>query len=297
MRIFEWDMGTESTFFEPLSGDLSGQVFQPERLYASESGFSEIWRMRREGRFRVYKVLKPAFRGSSAHESLLRKEFELGYGLDHPGICRVLDWKVLPELGAAIEMEWVDGSTLAELAAQGPLPANEVRRLFEEICDALDYIHRRQLVHRDLKPENVMVTHDGAHVKLLDFGLADADGWYLHKQAAGTPGYAAPEVLAGRLADARSDIYSLGVMLAELGGKPFSRIAVRCTRTLPQQRYQQAGQVRRALGRKPFRGGWTVAAGLVLLVILSWLLYAGSAARRADRIFRDATEMLENALK
>lgn len=290
-------MGTESTFFEPLSAELPAQDIRPECLYVSEEGFSEIWRVRREGRFRVYKVLKPAFRGNPAHESLLRKEFELCYGLEHPHICRILDWKVLPELGSAIEMEWVDGCTLAELAAKGPLPPDEVRALFGEICEALAYIHRRQLVHRDLKPENVMVTHDGGHVKLLDFGLADTNGWYLYKQAAGTPRYAAPEVLAGRAADARSDIYSLGVMLADVGGKPFLRISARCTRTLPSQRYQQVGDVQCALSRRPFRlAGWAVA-GLLLGAALWWMLASGSAARRADRIFREATEMLEQVLE
>lgn len=291
-------MGAESTFYQQPDGALPEQPLQPERVYASESGYSEIWRMRREGRFRACKVLKPAFRGDPAYESLLRKEFELGYPLEHPNICRILDWKQLPDLGSAIEMEWVDGCTLAQRAAQGPLPAEELRRIFSEICDALEYIHSRQLVHRDLKPENVMLTHDGAHVKLLDFGLADSDGWYLHKQPAGTPGYTAPELIAGRPADARSDIYSLGVMLKELGGKPFSRLARKCTQTLPERRFQRAAQLRRALERRPVRiWGW-LAVLLLMAAVSLWLtLNSGRAARRADRIFREATELIEEALQ
>ena len=288
-------MGLESTFFEQRPEGLPAAGPSPELLHRSETGYTELWRVRRDGRYRVCKVLKPAFRGDPAFEALLRKEFDLGCGLEHPGICRILDWKTLPEWGSAIEMEWVDGRTLADLAAQRSLSASDVRRLFGEICDALDYIHRRGLVHRDLKPENVLVTHDGSHVKLIDFGLSDAGDWYQHKQAAGTRGYAAPELLAGRPADARSDIFSLGVMLSELGGKRFSRVTGKCTRQIPEKRYQDVRQVRRALDE---RGRWVWAAvAVVILILMAALLLPDRAARQADCIFKDATELIENSLR
>ena len=289
-------MGAESTFFEPRPEGLAVQDVPPELLHSSDAGFTELWRVRREGRYRVCKVLKAERRGDPAFEALLRKEFELGYGLEHPGICRILDWKTLPEWGSAIEMEWVDGQTLADLAAQRALRASEVRRLFGEICDALDYIHRRGLVHRDLKPENVLVTHGGAHVKLIDFGLSDADDWYQHKEAAGTRAYAAPELLAGRPADARSDIYSLGVMLSEVGGKRFSRVARKCTRQVPDSRYQDARQVKRALENRG-RWIWGAIAVAVLVFALAALLLPDRAARQADRIFKEATELIESSLQ
>ncbi len=286
-------MGAESTFFGHFPSNPPEREIRPERLYASASGYSELWRIRREGRYRVCKVLKEEHRGDPAFETLLRKEFELGYGLEHPGICRILDWKVLPGLGSAIEMEWVDGESLAELAARGPIPAPRIRSLFCELCEALDYIHRRGLVHRDLKPENVMVTHDGGHVKLIDFGLADAGGWYLHKQPAGTPDYAAPEVLAGREADARSDIWSLGVMLSVLGGRKFSQIAHRCARQIPERRFQDVRQVKMALERCG-RPVWLAAMAILLVAGALALLWAGGRdARRADRIFREATDLIE----
>lgn len=297
MCIFEIDMGVESTFFEGCPGALPSEGHLPELLHRSETGYTELWRVRREGRYRVCKVLKPEFRGEAAYEALLRKEFELGCGLDHPGICRILDWKTLPEWGSAVEMEWVDGQTLAELASQGPVPAARLRQLFVELCDALEYIHRRGLVHRDLKPENVLVTHDGGHVRLIDFGLSDAGDWYQLKEAAGTRVYAAPELLAGRPADARSDLYSLGVILSELGGKRFSRVAGKCTRQIPDRRYQDVRQVKRALEG---RGRWSrvvVAALAVILVLVAALLLHDRAARQADRIFGEATDLIERSLQ
>ena len=290
-------MGAESTFFEHFAGSQPLQEAALELLHRSESGYAELWRVRREGRYRVFKVLKAPYRGEPAWEVLLRKEYELGCGLEHPGICRILDWKVLPALGSAIEMEWVDGQTLASLSGGRQLPAAQVRRLFGEICDALDYIHRRGLVHRDLKPENVMVTHDGDHIKLIDFGLADADEWYLHKQPAGTPGYVAPEVLAGRPAEARSDIYSLGVMFLELGGRKFSRVAGKCMKPVPDRRFQDIRQLRCALEHRSWPG-WMAAAVLLLAagLILLWL-GKGPASREADRVFEEATELIEKTLQ
>ena len=291
-------MGLESNFFEKPPASLPAEEPVPERLYASVSGCCELWLLRRAGRYRVCKVLKAEFRGHPVCESLLRKEFDLGYGLDHPGICRILDWETLPDLGPAIIMEWVDGRTLAEWAARERPDVEQVRTVFCELCEALEYIHRRQRVHRDLKPENVMLTCDGDHVKLIDFGLADADAWYLHKQAAGTPGYAAPEVLAGGAADARSDIWSLGVMLAGLGGRRFSRIARKCMRSQPGRRYRSAGQLRRALMRRPARRWLPVLLAVLLCAAaVSPLWSSRRAARQADRIFREATELVGRGLQ
>ena len=291
-------MGVESNFFEPLPQGLSVFDAPPEPLPVSAGGWCELWRLRHDGHYRVCKALKPEYRGNPVYESLLRKEFEMGFGLDHPGICRTLDWTTLPGCGSAILMEWVDGRTLDEWMAQERPGPERIRQVFCEICDALDYLHRRQRVHRDLKPENVMLTHDGDHVKLIDFGLADADAWYLHKQAGGTRDYAAPEVLAGGAADARSDIWSVGVMLKDYGGRRFARVAEKCMHRIPARRWRHAGDLRRALMRRPFRRWLPVLAAVLAAAAAGWILWeSGRTARQADRIFREATEWIENSLR
>src|SRR5258708_28675390 len=127
-------------------------------------------------------------------------------------------------------MEYCEGQTLADRLERGALPLDQVLQYGIEIADALSRAHRAYIVHRDLKPSNIMITKSG--VKLLDFGLAkmhiesspaestaqlvSEEGRFL-----GTIQYMAPEVLAGREADARSDIFALGLVLYEmLTGKP-----------------------------------------------------------------------------
>ncbi len=132
----------------------------------------------------------------------------------------------------ALVMELVDGMSLAERVAQGPVPADEAMALAAQIASALDEAHEKGIVHRDLKPANVMVTRSG-RVKVLDFGLAmrvdrDAasDETAMKTEAGavlGTFPYMSPEQVQGLQVDRRTDIFSLGTMLYEMvsGARPF----------------------------------------------------------------------------
>ena len=77
--------------------------------------------------------------------------------------------------------------------AQEKVSKAEVNRLLMELCDAVGYVHSHQIVHRDIKPENILITRDGHHPKLIDFGFADSDAFAMVKEPAGTEGYASPE--------------------------------------------------------------------------------------------------------
>ena len=202
-------------------------------------GMGEVYRARdtRLGRDVAVKVLPSHLSENAEARARFEREARVVSGLNHPHIC------VLHDLGREGEidylvMELVEGESLAQRIARGPLPTAEVLRLGTEIADALDRAHRAGVVHRDLKPGNVMLSKSGA--KLMDFGLAregrmggvwsasgsgpgaisqsptiasplTAEGAFV-----GTSHYMAPEQLEGREADARADVWALGCVLYEM---------------------------------------------------------------------------------
>lgn len=225
-----------------------------EELYSSPDGYTSLYRARRYGRLYILKALKNEYRGVPLYEQALRKEFDVACPLEHSYICRVVSWETVPDLGSAIVMEYIDGLTLDEWMRTEYCTSFEAYKVVGELCEALEYLHRHQLVHRDLKPSNILITHQGQHVKLIDFGLADGDSYEVLKCPAGTLRYAAPEVKNGLgNADYRADIYSLGVVLSELasqlGEKPMRSIAHRCMAYQPSDRYPSASAVSSALHR------------------------------------------------
>lgn len=150
-----------------------------------------------------------------------RRELAVTRGLDHPGIVRVFD--LYEHQGRPFfAMERLQGESLAERLRAGPLPVEEAKRIAAEVCAALTVAHKAGVIHRDLKPQNIFLTETGeqqARVKVLDFGLARAAGWArltAQSTVLGTPGYSAPEVIAGGGTDARADLYSLGATLFEM---------------------------------------------------------------------------------
>jgi non-specific serine/threonine protein kinase/serine/threonine-protein kinase len=162
----------------------------------------------------------------AADEALarFRAEAAIMEKLDHPNIARVLaagDTRSRPY----IVMEQIDGVTLDAFVAQRAPGLPERLALFAQICDTLEHAHQCGVIHRDLKPANIMVRRDGT-VSIVDFGVARAPGSQGRTQIGdllGTPLYMSPEQALGRSSevDARSDIYSLGVILFELvAGRP-----------------------------------------------------------------------------
>ena len=188
----------------------------PELLHRSEKGFSEIWRVMKFSQFVVLKALKEEYRNDPVYQALLRKEFDIGYSLSHPSVCRTWHFRHHPLLGDCIEMEWIDGETLEERFRNGKPGEGLFRKIAGELCDAVSYLHSRQILHRDIKPSNILITHNGDNVKLIDFGLADSDDSAILKMPAGTRQHIAPEVLSGEPADVRTDIWGVAQVLSSL---------------------------------------------------------------------------------
>jgi serine/threonine-protein kinase len=156
-----------------------------------------------------------------------KREEEIGKNLDHPGVVRGFDDEERSR--RYMVLEWVEGRLLRQiLNEQKKLPTERAIRITLGLCDALDYIHSQGVVHRDLKPENIMVGPND-QVKLIDFGIAANAGsrrltFAKLTEAMGTPDYISPEQVKGKRGDARSDVYSLGIMFYEMltGKVPFT---------------------------------------------------------------------------
>lgn len=252
----------------------AGEQFSNVReFYSSASGYSRLFRCERYGKVHVLKALQPFYVNSVLHEQALRKEFNIGYQLEHPHICHTLGWEQVSGLGNCILMEYIDGVTLKELMEQGRLTDSLAYKIIGELCEALSYLHQKQIIHRDLKPSNILVTHNGNNVKLIDFGLSDCDDYDILKMPAGTRYYLAPEVLQtdGVSIDLRADIYSLGVVIGEMASllkdKRLAAISRKCTQRKREKRYPSAAEVVMALKKKqhPVYGYAAIVAVVVAM--------------------------------
>jgi len=160
-----------------------------------------------------------------------RQEGQILAGLDHPGVARLLDAGYTEAGAPFLVMEYVEGLPITQWCEEHKLDLPARLRLFQKLCDAVQFAHQNLVVHRDLKPSNVLVTPEG-EPKLLDFGIAkltDASADVTHTaEWAVTLDYASPEQVRGGLVTTAADIYSLGILLYELiAGKRLNSFAGR----------------------------------------------------------------------
>jgi eukaryotic-like serine/threonine-protein kinase len=195
----------------------------------ARSGMASIFRGTdvRDGRAVAIKVPHAEMEADPVLYDRFKREEEIGKKLVHPGVVRVFNDE--DRSRRYMVLEWVDGRLLRQIMnEQKPLPPERAIRITLALCKALDYIHSQGVVHRDLKPENIMVGPDD-QVKLIDFGIAANAGsrrltFAKLTEAMGTPDYISPEQVKGKRGDARSDVYSLGIMFYEMltGKVPFT---------------------------------------------------------------------------
>lgn len=171
------------------------------------------------------KVLRPQFAADEDFLRRFRREAQAAASLSHPNIVGVYDVGSDGETHYMV-MEFIDGTTLKERIQQGkPLPLGEALDIAYQICEALEHAHQNRIIHRDIKPHNIMLTRNG-RVKVTDFGIARAvtSTTLTHTGAImGSVHYVSPEQAKGGLTGAKSDLYSVGVVLYEMltGTLPF----------------------------------------------------------------------------
>ena len=264
-------MDEASGFFETPTDAQSPIQGMFELVRSNPESYCDIWRADKDGRFRVYKALKSEYAGDPVYERLLRKEFEIGYSLDHPNICEYYGFVNIPPLGNCIEMEWVDGCSLDTLLPRGEVSKTLASKIISETCDALAYMHSKQIVHRDLKPSNIMLTYNGNNVKLIDFGLSDSDSHSVLKGSAGTQVYASPELISGGNVDYRTDIFSLGCVIDRLSHS-FGKVARKCCQRDPKKRFQSALEVKEAINNRA-KAFWGIVVIVILIISAVVLLF------------------------
>ena len=222
--------GPASTGLQP--GDRVGP-YELIRLLGA-GGMAEVWLAKRaDGAFKRDVALKlPSLTWVRRDlEQRFARERDILAGLEHPHIARLYDAGFDPAGLPYLSMEYVQGELLTDWCDAQRLGLRERLRLFLQVLEAVQYAHDRQVIHRDLKPSNILVTKSG-EARLLDFGVATLlDNGATAGQTpltsvyghALTPVYASPELMRGDPVDAKSDIYSLGVVLFEIltGARPY----------------------------------------------------------------------------
>jgi serine/threonine protein kinase/beta-lactam-binding protein with PASTA domain len=189
----------------------------------------------RLGRRVAIKLLKPALATNPSFRTRFRREAQEAAKMAHPTIVRIFDAgeeTVVDDTGVEVQlpfiiMEFVDGRMLKDMIAEGPIDPVEAVRITSQVLTALEYSHRAGVVHRDVKPGNIMVTTTG-QVKVMDFGIAraisDSSASIAETSTIiGTAQYFSPEQARGEAVDARTDLYSTGIVLFEMltGRAPF----------------------------------------------------------------------------
>jgi len=295
----QWEQRMNGFLLEPLyPAILNEHPFEPGELLhgrfrivreIAQGGMGVVYEAVDEKLQRriALKCAKAGFRKRLPPEVLSATE------ISHPNVCKIFEIHTASTPQGELDfitMEFLDGETLADRLTRGPLPEKEAHAIALQLCAGLAEAHRNQVIHGDLKSNNVILTtgpRGAVRAVITDFGLArrpeasQAAG--PSGQMAGTPDYMAPELWKGGKASVASDIYALGVILSQLGGRLQNRVVARCLNENPTRRFPTADAVAHALAPLHSRR-WFLAAAAILVAIITGLVTYQRAKAPQERV-------------
>lgn len=194
--------------------------------------------------------LKEAYRAKPNYQRYMRQEFERGKDLDSNDIFKYIAIKDDPDKGSVVETEWEDSRSLADWLKEGHSD-DEKRRVFRQVANAISYMHSKGIVHGGLNASNIFITKKGEDVKLLTFKLCYTD---ILKQPQETLKYVAPEAKDGTVGlDVRADIYSLGMLLKDMGfNAEYHNVIEKCCRFGRNERFEDVAQLMDAVDKRRY---------------------------------------------
>ena len=288
-----FDSDLNSGFIEEDNINIANQFSNFELIHNSKNGYSELYKAKRYGKWYVLKRLTDKEKDNPRYQSLLEKEFDIAIQLSHQNVVQTVTFEDIPQLGICIVQEFIDGVTWNDFFSKNNISKKETFRILGELCDALAYIHNKQIVHRDIKPNNILITRDGHHVKLIDFGLADKDYFDILKEPAGTTAFASPEQQKRNKIDNRSDIYALGKIIQDISYQSFKikRITKKCLEEDPEKRFSSALEVKKKLNSKT---NIIIVVITLLITIFAILFFTLAASQSSYDSLRKEMITLEN---
>ena len=263
--------GNEASPLKDKLPTSSGAYSEIKPFYASRYGNSRVFTAKNNGKKVIIKALKAACAQDAKCRAALRQEYETTSMLENKFIRKAIE--------------------------------KQVKNILVDLCDALTYIHRNQVIHANLNPENILITANDYRVRLIDFGAPEtpqeADRELLIKEME----FVAPEIIKGEDIDSRSDIYSLGKIMEFIGerniSKQYSSTATHCTQFSKEQRYDSISEVKSSITKGHPLVKLLIAILLLGLICLIAFMYVpkikdNMAKEKAERVAVEFARELEN---
>lgn len=279
----------------PITEDFE---VSPNAFYDIEvlnaTGRNIIYRAKKAGKWFVLKGVKTLEGSIARNEHLLKREFDLLNKLDSNEIIKCWALERIDEVGLCIVMEYVDGRTLQEFLQEKPSKKAR-KQVLNELLQAIDYIHRSQVIHQDLKPNNILITNNGNHVKVIDFGLSDGEDYYTNKNLGFSDRFAAPEQLKKEtVIDHRADVYALGKIIDTIFPNKYRSIKAKCCQHNREKRYQSVADIQKAIKQNDWLTHYGIALFL-LFVLISSIIFVFTEELQHNK--QTITETKQNTLK